>query len=288
MTNEQVVGSFLDSFFDQNPISQVSLVELRGGKAEKITELSGNSRHHKHKLEERLAAHRSVGAGMPSMRAGLEVALQLLEMQASYGTREPHAHSDSTPSLTSSSLLLSTELVFVSFFQGWNGRRAIRRQGCEQEDRRKLQVLSSCALPYQCIILLQRRHPCCAGQGHGSQAYVAVARRGGGGRQGETSRGHVGRVSKEELRSARRLAVSSLHGCGKGGEAAKRNSEEGGCLTLNGMSADPRGLRSVRVEAAVLVAPCSKLPPLVSCAIVPGGGGWRGKQCKLSSCGGIR
>uniref|UniRef100_A0A7S4K5T4 VWFA domain-containing protein n=1 Tax=Guillardia theta TaxID=55529 RepID=A0A7S4K5T4_GUITH len=85
---QQVVGSFLDNFFDQNPISQVSLVELRGGKAEKLTELSGNSRHHKNKLEERLAAHRSAGAGMPSMRAGLEVALQLLEMQASYGTRE--------------------------------------------------------------------------------------------------------------------------------------------------------------------------------------------------------
>ncbi|EKX44960.1 SSL1 transcription factor & nucleotide excision repair [Guillardia theta CCMP2712] len=68
---QQVVGSFLDNFFDQNPISQVSLVELRGGKAEKLTELSGNSRHHKNKLEERLAAHRSAGAGMPSMRAGV-------------------------------------------------------------------------------------------------------------------------------------------------------------------------------------------------------------------------
>ena len=43
----QVVSTFIDNFFDQNPISQLALVELRQGKAEKITELSGNARHHR-------------------------------------------------------------------------------------------------------------------------------------------------------------------------------------------------------------------------------------------------
>lgn len=85
---EQVVSSLIDNFFDQNPISQLALVELRDGRAEKISELSGNARHHKAKLEERLKAKRSLGGGQPSIRAGLELAGSMLEIQASYGTRE--------------------------------------------------------------------------------------------------------------------------------------------------------------------------------------------------------
>ncbi|KAJ1487509.1 Ssl1-like-domain-containing protein [Baffinella frigidus] len=84
----QVVSTFIDNFFDQNPISQLALVELRQGKAEKITELSGNARHHRGRLEERVVASRGVGGGQASIRAGLEIAAQMLEMQASYGTRE--------------------------------------------------------------------------------------------------------------------------------------------------------------------------------------------------------
>mmetsp|Transcript_26294 Transcript_26294/g.53629 ORF Transcript_26294/g.53629 Transcript_26294/m.53629 type:complete len:403 (-) Transcript_26294:82-1290(-) len=85
---EQVVSSLIDNYFDQNPISQLALVDLRDGRAEKITELSGNARHHKARLEERMAAKRNMGGGVPSMRAGLELAASMLEIQASYGTRE--------------------------------------------------------------------------------------------------------------------------------------------------------------------------------------------------------
>jgi transcription initiation factor TFIIH subunit 2 len=85
---QKVVSTFIDNYFDQNPISQLAIVELRKGNAEKITELSGNARHHKKKLEQHMEAMRERGSGMPSMRAGLELALQVLEMQASYGTRE--------------------------------------------------------------------------------------------------------------------------------------------------------------------------------------------------------
>ena len=46
----QVVSNFIDNYFDQNPISQLAIVELRNGYAEKISELSGNARHHKKKL----------------------------------------------------------------------------------------------------------------------------------------------------------------------------------------------------------------------------------------------
>jgi transcription initiation factor TFIIH subunit 2 len=85
---QQSVHAFIENYFDQNPISQLAVIELRNGTAEKITELSSNARHHKNKFEQHLAAIRYLGTGMPSMRAGLELALQLLEMQASYGTRE--------------------------------------------------------------------------------------------------------------------------------------------------------------------------------------------------------
>jgi hypothetical protein len=62
------VTTLLQDFFDQNPISQVALVELREGKAEKITELSGNARHHKSKLEERLNLWSGCGKGAASLR----------------------------------------------------------------------------------------------------------------------------------------------------------------------------------------------------------------------------
>jgi hypothetical protein len=84
----QVVLDFIEGYFDQNPISQLALIQLRNGTAEKITELSGNSRHHKSKLDEQLTNQKELGQGMPSLRAGLELASAQLEMQASYGVRE--------------------------------------------------------------------------------------------------------------------------------------------------------------------------------------------------------
>lgn len=65
---------------------------------------------------------------------------------------------------------------------------------------------------------LQCGDPCGSGQGHGSQAYVAVAGGGRRGREGEASGRHVGWFSSKELRSSRGMAVSSLHGCSEGGK----------------------------------------------------------------------
>ena len=84
----QVVSEFIENYFDQNPISQLALIELRSGGATKVTELSGNARHHKNKLDQRMQDRKFLGEGMPSLRAGLELAYTQLEMQASYGTRE--------------------------------------------------------------------------------------------------------------------------------------------------------------------------------------------------------
>ena len=68
---------------------QIALIELREGKAERISELSGNARRHQQQLDARLIAEcKGLGKGVPSLRAGLEQALRILEMQASYGTRE--------------------------------------------------------------------------------------------------------------------------------------------------------------------------------------------------------
>lgn len=69
----QVVLDFIENYFDQNPISQLALIQLREGKAEKITELSGNQRHHKSKLDEYMAKQKYLGHGPASLRAGLEV-----------------------------------------------------------------------------------------------------------------------------------------------------------------------------------------------------------------------
>ena len=65
---------------------------------------------------------------------------------------------------------------------------------------------------------LQCGDPCGSGQGHGPQAYVAVAGGGRRGGEGEACGRHVGWFSSKELRSSRGVAVSSLHGCGEGGE----------------------------------------------------------------------
>jgi len=68
----QVVKTFIDNFFDQNPISQLAIIELRDSAANRITELSGNARNHKgiaHGRIERCPAlvHR------PSLNVSLDV-----------------------------------------------------------------------------------------------------------------------------------------------------------------------------------------------------------------------
>jgi transcription initiation factor TFIIH subunit 2 len=37
---------FIEEFFDQNPISQLGVILLKNKRAEKLSELAGNSRNH--------------------------------------------------------------------------------------------------------------------------------------------------------------------------------------------------------------------------------------------------
>lgn len=64
-----VIAKLLDDFFDQNPISQVALVVMSDGRAERITDLSGNARNHKNRLDERLAQGTAGGKGAASLRS---------------------------------------------------------------------------------------------------------------------------------------------------------------------------------------------------------------------------
>ncbi|CAN0476854.1 unnamed protein product, partial [Scytosiphon promiscuus] len=42
----RIVQDFVTNYFDQNPLSQLGILVTREGRAEKITELSGNPKAH--------------------------------------------------------------------------------------------------------------------------------------------------------------------------------------------------------------------------------------------------
>lgn len=42
----QLLEKFVEEFFDQNPLSQLSIIAIKNKRAEKVTELSGNVRKH--------------------------------------------------------------------------------------------------------------------------------------------------------------------------------------------------------------------------------------------------
>jgi len=42
----KLLEGFVDEFFDQNPISQMGMISMRNKRAEKISELAGNSKKH--------------------------------------------------------------------------------------------------------------------------------------------------------------------------------------------------------------------------------------------------
>ncbi|KAJ2803914.1 hypothetical protein H4R20_002704 [Coemansia guatemalensis] len=76
---------FVAEFFDQNPISQLSVVGTRDGLAEKVTELSSNPMDHVGALRNR--AQRDL-AGEPSLQNALELAMHGLRRAPTHGLRE--------------------------------------------------------------------------------------------------------------------------------------------------------------------------------------------------------
>lgn len=76
---------FMEEFFDQNPISQMGLIALRGKRAEKICELKGSCRKHIGSVRQlqKIGLH-----GEPSLQNGLELALQTLRLLPAHASRE--------------------------------------------------------------------------------------------------------------------------------------------------------------------------------------------------------
>lgn len=83
---QNALVQFLKEYFDQNPLSQLSLIFSRNGIAERMTELSGNARQHLQVLENRFRT--SVHGNPPSLQNSLEMAHSTLAQVPQYGCRE--------------------------------------------------------------------------------------------------------------------------------------------------------------------------------------------------------
>lgn len=75
--------AFIHQYFDQNPISQLSVITTSDRTSSKLTDLSGNPKHHIHALG-------SIGApkGVPSVQSVLIMANGILRHIPDYGHRE--------------------------------------------------------------------------------------------------------------------------------------------------------------------------------------------------------
>lgn len=75
----------MEEFFDQNPISQIGLIALKGKRAEKICDLTGSCSKHIKAIKQL----NKIGlVGEPSLQNGLELALATLRMIPSHASRE--------------------------------------------------------------------------------------------------------------------------------------------------------------------------------------------------------
>ncbi|KAI0560330.1 von Willebrand factor A-like protein [Gracilaria domingensis] len=77
--------SFIKEFFDQNPISQLSVVMTRDGKALRLSPFSSNEKHHVEALQK---ASRLGPGGNPSLQNSLTVAVNNLASVPPYGMKE--------------------------------------------------------------------------------------------------------------------------------------------------------------------------------------------------------
>jgi transcription initiation factor TFIIH subunit 2 len=74
---------FILNFYDQNPISQLSLIVTKDRLADKVTDLSGNSKSHVHKLQNIFEVK-----GLASLQHTISLATGILKHIPSYGSRE--------------------------------------------------------------------------------------------------------------------------------------------------------------------------------------------------------
>ncbi|XP_055375140.1 general transcription factor IIH subunit 2 [Condylostylus longicornis] len=76
---------FIEEFFDQNPISQLGLIALKGKRAEKITELGGNAKKHVQIVQGLSKLNLS---GEPSIQNGVDLAIKTLKVIPAHASRE--------------------------------------------------------------------------------------------------------------------------------------------------------------------------------------------------------
>ncbi|KAJ1859185.1 hypothetical protein GGH12_002931 [Coemansia sp. RSA 1822] len=80
-----LLEKFITEFFDQNPISQLSIITTKDGLAERLTEMSSNPVDHITALRKK--ANRDL-AGEPSIQNALELGMHALRRVPSHGLRE--------------------------------------------------------------------------------------------------------------------------------------------------------------------------------------------------------
>ncbi|XP_065836622.1 general transcription factor IIH subunit 2-like [Oscarella lobularis] len=79
----KLVENFIYEYFDQNPISQIGIIVTRNSRAEKLTDLGGNPKHHISALQDSLKCQ-----GEPSLQNSLELAYQSLKHMPNHASRE--------------------------------------------------------------------------------------------------------------------------------------------------------------------------------------------------------
>lgn len=77
------VKKFIREYFDQNPISQLSLCVTRDRVAERLTELSGNPKNHEQKLDTLMLTK-----GAASLQNTITLSIKILKQIPDYGHRE--------------------------------------------------------------------------------------------------------------------------------------------------------------------------------------------------------
>jgi transcription initiation factor TFIIH subunit 2 len=80
---KNALSQFILNYYDQNPISQLSLISTQDRISEKLTDLSGNSRSHINKLQSLYEVK-----GLASLQNTLFLAFNILKHIPSYGSRE--------------------------------------------------------------------------------------------------------------------------------------------------------------------------------------------------------
>uniref|UniRef100_A0A6M2DRR6 Putative rna polymerase ii transcription initiation/nucleotide excision repair factor tfiih n=1 Tax=Xenopsylla cheopis TaxID=163159 RepID=A0A6M2DRR6_XENCH len=76
---------FIEEYFDQNPISHLGVIAMKNKRAEKISDLAGNSKRHLKAIQSLAKVNIS---GEPSLQNGLELAMKSLKMLPSHASRE--------------------------------------------------------------------------------------------------------------------------------------------------------------------------------------------------------